>query len=179
MMISIDRQAANPDALFARSSVSGAVKEVAHRISASAAKKVPKVSQLSIAQVLRTTPRVFKENSKNVVIKELKRGKTKSGLPGVRAVAKDVFSKPGQRGRSHKCAIVAMDGKPVYTSKSVHFQCDCEAFMYWCEVALNKYGAAAIKFSNGEPPDTRNPQKLPMICKHLIELAYTCKEHKF
>ena len=71
------------------------------------------------------------------------------------------------------------DSKPVYLSKAAYFSCDCEAFLYWCEVALHAKGAAAIKFSNGEAPDTRNPRKLPMICKHLIELAYTCKEHKF
>lgn len=165
------------DDLFSRNPISAAVKAV--QTAVSAVPKNPKVSELSIAKTLKTTPRVFVENSKNVVIKELKRGNTRAGFPGVKAVAKDIFSKPGVRGRSHKCSIIAMDSKPVHKSKSVYFSCDCEAYMYWCEVALNRYGASAIKFSNGEAPDARNPQKLPMICKHLISLAYECKKNGF
>ena len=171
------------DSLFAMRPIASALNQLRAAVRAqslsAAAKKAPKVSELSIAQVLKTTPGVFKENAKNVVIKDLKRGNTRAGFPGVKAVAKDVFSKPGTRGRSHKCSIVAMDGKPAYLSKAAYFSCDCSAFLYWCEVALHAKGAAAIKFSNGEAPDTRNPRKLPMICKHLIELAYTCREHKF
>ena len=147
-------------------------------VSASAKKAEQKMSTLSIGQILKTTPRVFKDNSNNVVIRSLKKSKTRNGLyMGVQATAKDVFSKPGARTRTHKCSIVTMDAKQVAKSKSVYLSCTCEAFMFWCETALNKRGAAAIKFSNGEAPETRNPQSLPMMCKHLIALAYACKEH--
>ncbi len=111
------------DDLFSRNPISAAVKAV--QTAVSAVSKKPKVSELSIVKTLKTTPRVFVENSKNVVIKELKRGNTRAGFPGVKAVAKDIFSKPGVRGRSHKCSIIAMDSKPVHKSKSVYFSCDC------------------------------------------------------
>ena len=120
------------DSLFTLRPVASALNQLRAAVraqSTSAAKKAPKVSELSIAQVLKTTPGVFKENAKNVVIKDLKRGNTRAGFPGVKAVAKDVFSKPGTRGRSHKCSIVAMDGKPVYLSKAAYFSCDCSAFL--------------------------------------------------
>ena len=134
------------DSLFTLRPVASALNQLRAAVraqSTSATKKAPKVSELSIAQVLKTTPGVFKENAKNVVIKDLKRGNTRAGFPGVKAVAKDVFSNPGKRGISHKCSIVAMDGKPVYLSKAAYFSCDCSAFLYWCEVALHANCAIA------------------------------------
>ena len=86
------------DSLFTMRPIASALNQLRAAVraqSTSAAKKAPKVSELSIAQVLKTTPGVFKENAKNVVIKDLKRGNTRAGFPGVKAVAKDVFSKPG------------------------------------------------------------------------------------
>lgn len=56
-------------------------------------------------------------------------------------------------------------GVPVWVS------CDCEWFLYDCEVALNRYGCTDIRFSNGDYPVVRNSGMVPRLCKHLIALA--------
>lgn len=43
---------------------------------------------------------------------------------------------------------------------------NCEYHMYTCEVALYRYGAADIIYSNGMYPWTTNPKGIPTICKH-------------
>lgn len=49
--------------------------------------------------------------------------------------------------------------------------CDCEFFLYTCEVALAKYGCSDVRHSNGAFPIIRNPRMVPMLCKHLIAAA--------
>lgn len=173
-----------PSSVFVRSVTQQAVKQVIKNVvdaakkSLSATRKKSDVG-LSLLEIMKTTPSVFKKNSNNVVIKSLKETTTRTGrFPAIQAVARDVFKNPGRQGPSHKCSIIAKDGLKIYRSKKVHLDCDCEAFLYWCEYALNLKNAASIKRSDGEPPETRNPSNLPMMCKHLIELARQCKEHK-
>lgn len=47
-----------------------------------------------------------------------------------------------------------------------------------CEYALTHWGSAVIKYSNGEPPVHTNPGLLPLMCKHLTQLAKTIIQHK-
>ena len=61
-------------------------------------------------------------------------------------------------------------GNDLWT-KPVWVSCDCEWFLYTCEVALAKYGCTDIMHSNGVFPIVRNPRMVPMLCKHLIAAA--------
>lgn len=61
--------------------------------------------------------------------------------------------------------------KPVWVS------CDCEWFLYTCEVALSKFGCTNIIHSNGSFPIVRNPNSVPMVCKHLVALAPLAIKH--
>jgi len=52
--------------------------------------------------------------------------------------------------------------------------CSCEYFRYYCEVALWDSGSSRLDnplemrtWSNGEEPNITNPNKIPIICKHL------------
>jgi hypothetical protein len=46
-------------------------------------------------------------------------------------------------------------------------RCSCDRHKYMWEAALNRVGAADIKYSNGELPYDTNPAMTPGICKHL------------
>jgi len=54
---------------------------------------------------------------------------------------------------------------PVWAS------CDCEHFLYTCEVALHRYNASDIIYSSGAYPRETNPRMVPQLCKHLWALA--------
>jgi len=49
--------------------------------------------------------------------------------------------------------------------------CDCEYFLYNCEVALHRFNATDIIHSNGAFPGFTNPQMRPHLCKHLYAFA--------
>lgn len=53
----------------------------------------------------------------------------------------------------------------------VEVSCQCPDFWAVWEYALNKKGAAQIKFSNGEKPVEKNPSMIPGCCKHVIALG--------
>lgn len=50
----------------------------------------------------------------------------------------------------------------------VKVSCNCPDYWSTWEVALHKKGSADIRYSNGDPPDTKNPRMIPGCCKHLF-----------
>lgn len=63
---------------------------------------------------------------------------------------------------------------PTYTdlwNKPVWVSCNCEDFGYKCEVALHKFGATDILYSDGSFPQETNPKMIPMACKHIYAMA--------
>jgi len=46
--------------------------------------------------------------------------------------------------------------------------CDCEYFLYYCEVAVTARGSSSVITSNGNFPKIRNPRMRPYLCKHLL-----------
>ena len=61
-------------------------------------------------------------------------------------------------------------GAPLWNAPT-WVSCDCEYFMFNCEVANHRQQAADIIFSNGEFPSMTNAQMIPHLCKHLYSLA--------
>lgn len=53
-------------------------------------------------------------------------------------------------------------------SAQVWITCDCEYFLYHCEVALWSDESSSIRWSNGADPGITNPSQAPRACKHLI-----------
>lgn len=53
------------------------------------------------------------------------------------------------------------------TSK-VWVSCDCEYFLYHCEVALMKKGSSDENYSNGAFPKITNPRLVAHACKHIV-----------
>lgn len=135
-----------------------------------------KLDGLSLKGLIRATPPFIKNNAHEVLIKSLKPATTKGGFPAIRAKALSVGNK-GQRHVYSTDIIGKEKDIPLSKQKHVVVSCQCDYFLYYCEVALNHWGSAKIKYSNGEHPHTTNPQLQPMLCKHLIRLAGTIIEH--
>lgn len=50
----------------------------------------------------------------------------------------------------------------------VAVSCDCEYFLYHCEVADQRKGSAEIEYSNGRWPKITNPRGVAHLCKHIV-----------
>ncbi len=50
-------------------------------------------------------------------------------------------------------------------------QCSCPFYLFNCEWTLAKAGSSEIKYSNGQPPRTTNPDQIPYLCKHLYKAS--------
>lgn len=165
--------------------------EKSHRAPAPPAKKLPapakkgapaprefKLDGLSLKALMRATPPYLKNNAKEVVVKMLKPVLTKGGFPAVRSKVLSV----GNLGRKHvySADIIGKEKDiPLYKQRHLIVSCQCDFFLYYCEVALNHWGSAKIKYSNGEHPHVTNPQLQPMLCKHLVKLAEVVNQEQF
>lgn len=132
---------------------------------------------LSLRQLLKATPPYIQANAQEVIIRELRPAVSRGGFPGVKSKILSV----GNRGTKHqyRATIVGKETDiPLYKQKHVICSCECDFFLYYCEYALTHWGSAVIKYSNGEPPVHTNPGLLPLMCKHLTQLAKTVITHK-
>ena len=109
---------------------------------------------------------------KAVVGRALSRGRNKRQkkfeirlyYPMTRAKA-DQYIPPALR----KGLYTGPEKAPPFTIQSkVWVSCDCEYFLYHCEVADAEHDSASIKYSNGKYPTQTNPQGVGHICKHLL-----------
>jgi hypothetical protein len=141
---------------------------------------------LTLKGLMSKTPAYVRNKARDeVVIRKLTKTWTKGGL---RAVTSTALSMTKRDPTPHKCSIIGRDEKfggkikksqipALIKQKRVLVDCSCEFFKYYCEYALWAHGAARIRHSNGEKPVITNPSLVPLLCKHLYELAKTVKEH--
>lgn len=140
-------------------------------------KPIAKLTGLSLKQLLKATPPYIHANSQDVIIRELTPAVSRGGFPGVKSKILSV----GNRGAKHqyRATIVGKEVDiPLYKQKHVMVSCECDFFLYYCEYALTHWGSSSIKYSNGEAPTHTNPGLLPLLCKHLTQLAETVITHK-
>ena len=133
---------------------------------------------MTIRQIMSKTPANRKLASEDAVIKAVKVTRTKTGFPKILAKVKTQYTIDGtpKRAGDVKTYVAVVE---VYNNKKVIISCSCQDFMYTWEEALNKRGAARIEYSNGEPPNTRNPSMVPGCCKHVYALgAYLISKGK-
>lgn len=131
---------------------------------------------MTLKRLLARTPKFFKANAEDVVLKKLEKKQTKGGY---RAVVGNAYS-PDSKSKMplpHKQTIIGIGldtkGKalPIINCKRVLVQCSCENFTYLWEYANWKNGCSKIIYSNGEPAGMTNPANAPGLCKHLVKLA--------
>lgn len=130
---------------------------------------------MSITQLLKNTPAYIKLTARDtVILKKYTSASTKGGHHALKGICKS----DRKGAKPHKCSVIGLDKEQSVISKQkrVVVSCDCEFFMYYSEYALTTWGAARIKFSNGEPAVVRNPGNLPLVCKHLVKLLRLSKE---
>ncbi len=131
---------------------------------------------LTLAAVLKRTPKAWLQRSEDCRIYQYKKIVDASDKnPAVLCLVYSIFDSAGNRKtkpKKHRCYVKGLNGKEKrIIASSVEMSCDCEAFMYWSEVALNRKGAAPIMFSNGDDPVVRNPSLTPFPCKHLVRVT--------
>lgn len=142
---------------------------------ATPAKKKTEIKGLTLKQIVNATPPLIKHHSLACTVRSLREATTKGGFPAVRAKVES----ERKANKRYSVDIVGKEGpdKPLYKQK-VLVSCNCEAFCYYCEVALTHWGSSKIKYSNGEHPDVTNPGLLPMGCKHVMAVAREVIEKK-
>lgn len=118
------------------------IKNVAMELDALGASKVVQATSLCVRETHRPTIRIFNEP-----------GRLPESLDDLRQLQGTIPT-----------------GNNLW-QKPVWVGCDCEWFLYTCEVALARYGCTNVIHSNGVYPIHRNPRMIPMMCKHLVALA--------
>jgi hypothetical protein len=123
---------------------------------------------LSLANILRKQPRYIINSGDDCAIRAFKKTKTKGGLPAIVGATRDIKTKPV---RLHSFQVIGLEkDKSISTQKKIKVSCSCEFHMYYCEYALWTWGAANIRFSNGNPAKVTNPHNLPVVCKHMAKV---------
>lgn len=129
---------------------------------------------MTLRQLMKSTPRLMRENSFDCFIVKMNKGKTRKGLPVVTARVrfKDPY-RPSAQVRVHEVLIVGLDDpfKPINKQKRVMVSCACENYTYCWEYANTLHGASRVIYGNGEPPSYTNPANQPGLCKHAYKLA--------
>ena len=124
----------------------------------------------TIKQLLRATFKTPRINSGTVHITQVRKGANKLGQPKIICQAYSTVTSVGKIKTGspprYACSCTALTKKNFAGTVSV--SCACDYFTYTCEYALNHHGAAEIRYSNGEPPDAKNPTLQPTLCKHLF-----------
>lgn len=133
---------------------------------------------MSMSLLLKKQPRYMLNSSEDIVIRTLKHAKTKGGMPAITGTSRDLNTKPM---RVHKFQVIGMDKSKqrITGQKRIKVSCSCEFFMFYSEYALWTWGAASIRYSNGQPANVRNPGNHPILCKHLVQALETIRKNNF
>lgn len=134
---------------------------------------------MKLSQLMNSSERMRKLNSKFVKILNYKEGRDKQG----QAVAMAKTYTPYELNVHHR--IQPSRDKNRYVSSitfidkklNVKVSCSCPDYVFagW-EFANAQVGASDIIYGNGEPPTVRNPDNRPGLCKHLIALRSVIKQ---
>lgn len=131
---------------------------------------------MSLALLLKKQPKYLLNSAEDVVIRSYKKAKTKGGMPAIIGTARDLKTKPMV---IHRFQVIGLDKEKqrISTQKRIKISCDCGWFTFYSEYALWTWGAANIRYSNGQPAVVRNPGNHPIACKHLVKVLTTIRQH--
>lgn len=110
-------------------------------------------------------------NAKNVGILNIKVAESKKGRRAIIATCQSTPDRQGQVKDKHKCSIIGLEDNGPLSAQNCMVSCTCDRFKFYFEYALTKKGAAKIKYCNGDPPHTTNPNLITGMCKHLIAVS--------
>lgn len=80
----------------------------------------------------------------------------------------------------HTVTVEAVEPEKALRARDtlVKVSCTCDDFWSVWEFALNKKGAANIKYCNGEPPLIKNPRLVAGCCKHIYAVLKGIRNFK-
>jgi hypothetical protein len=132
---------------------------------------------LTIKQLAALTTKDRKQRSTYVKIAQNKIGHNKQGLG---FIAAKTYSSHTVNNKGnivpnpspiHYVSVITFLDKKLH----VHVGCSCDDNLFRYEFANTDKDASEIEYSNGEPPDTMNPQLVPGLCKHLYRVYLSIK----
>ena len=128
---------------------------------------------VSLKKLYRNTPELYKANGADVDIVTMKKAKTATGLPAVRAVCVHNDSIRVDRVKKPRNVVILGFEKdvPLSKQKKVLVSCSCENFVFTWEYANAHHGAAKIIYGNGDAPNYTNPRLAVGLCKHLVAVT--------
>lgn len=130
---------------------------------------------LSLRKLMRQQPRYIKNSAEDVVIRTLKHTTTKGGLPAITGTTRDLNTKPM---RVHKFQVIGLAKDTKFNKQDrIKVSCACEFHCFYSEYALWTWGAANIRYSNGQPANVRNPSNMPIVCKHMMAVLNGIVQH--
>ena len=126
---------------------------------------------LTLRELVDNTPSSIRKRSKHLRMYWRVKGEQRNGYRLYK-----MHCKPPRTDKSHKVftqwiRVYHTRGKSLRAiqKSKVWVRCSCQFFLYTLEVVLSKSGTTTIKYSNGDDPETRNPQNVPYLCKHLYK----------
>lgn len=122
---------------------------------------------LSVKGILRKCPAYQKNLGADTVT--IKKYKPDARTKGRHYAVTAVCISDAKRPTPHRCSVIGLDKTvtKVSAQKKVSISCDCEDWCFTWEYAMSTWGAASIKYSNGDPAVMKNPGNHPGACKHL------------
>ncbi len=132
---------------------------------------------MKLAKLIAVSDKMRKINARFVIITGYKNGFDRAQVPT--AICRSYTRKEYKLGR-----VKDASDKNKYTTKiqfisrkyDVKVSCSCPDFTFRWEVANHRAGVSDIKYSNGEPPTTTNPNMKPGGCKHILAMAKFLKD---
>lgn len=130
------------------------------RIPSKKAQKLPGVSEKLLRD---NTPNLQTELSQYVRFLRKRESITSQGLPELFWVTKSKEPTTAAKPPHLQTVIRWYPNTPDH----LWVWCSCEHFLFTCEYANAQYRASSIIQGNGDPAVVRNPNNIPMCCKHL------------
>lgn len=122
---------------------------------------------LSVKGILRRCPPYYKNTARDSVV--IKKYNPLARTKGKHYAATAVCLSDTKGSTPHKCSVIGLDKSESKLSrqKRVSLSCDCSDWCFTWEYSMSTWGAASIKYCNGEPAVMKNPSNVPGACKHL------------
>jgi hypothetical protein len=127
---------------------------------------------LTLKQIIRKVDPFRREGARYVRILQVKKGYNSLGQGFIASSSYsthvlDSYGKPHRNAQPDRYVTVI-----TFLDRKLHVSCSCSCpdFKFMFETALSYKGAAEIEYSDGSPPDVKNPRYRTGQCKHLVAL---------
>lgn len=127
---------------------------------------------LTIKQLAKRTSEDRKQRALYVKIIAMKAGRTPEGLGFVAAKTYSTHTVNSKGELVRNPSPTRYVSMITFIDKKLHCKvsCSCDDLLFRWEFANAEKEAGDIEYSNGEAPNTTNPELKPSLCKHIMAL---------